>query len=546
MVIGWDIGGVNTKMASVHGGRVHAVHGRPYELQRAPGALADVLRTLAATAAGPVEAHAVTMTAELSQFFRTKREGVAFVLDAVAAAFPTDAVQVLTSTGGFLSMADARRAPMAVAAANWAATARVVASHHPDALLIDIGTTSTDIIAIVAGEVRAEGLTDPDRLASGELVYTGALRTPVEAMASAVPVGTRMAGVSAEGFALSGDVHLWRGDLSAADYTVPSPDGRPATREFVRERLARVICADRELLDDEQVTAIAGALADAQVARVRDAVVRVAARHPQIRTAVVTGLGTFIGVRAAHAAGLDAVPLADDLGDAAARVAPAACVALLLERSLRPEGTTVHLDVDVRTPTAAGIATVVKLGGGCLAQPAHFEMVLRALASTPRLLIVPGGGPFADTVRTIDNRIGLDDGAAHWMAILGMDQMAYLIASRLPSAIVVESLDDIAAACREGRQPVLAPSRWLRAADPLPHSWEVTSDSIAAWVAGAVAATRLVLIKPVGARGAEIVDPWFARSTSDHVAVTIVNADDDEGLARALGRAGGGVHAGQA
>ncbi len=331
-VIGWDVGGVNTKVARVAGGRVLAVRGRPYEVQRDPGALGPLLRELAAEAGAlPGDRHAVTMTAELSQLFRTKRDGVAFVLDAVAASFDPALVRVYTTAGRFVTVDEARGDPIAVAAANWAATAHVVARHHPDALLVDVGTTSTDLIPIVGGRVVAEGRTDLARLASGELVYTGALRTPVEAVTSHVPFGAGTAGVSAEGFALVGDVHLWRGDLAAADYTVPTPDGRPATREHAAERLARVVCADREMLDDEGVTRIADAVAAAQVERVAAAMARVAARHRSLRTAVVTGLGSFIGAASARAVGLAVVPLAEELGEEAARCAPAAAVALLLD-----------------------------------------------------------------------------------------------------------------------------------------------------------------------------------------------------------------------
>jgi probable H4MPT-linked C1 transfer pathway protein len=199
-VIGWDVGGVNTKVACVAGGRVRAVRGRPYELQRAPDALVRLLRELAAEVHADPDAaqHAVTMTAELSQMFRTKKDGVAFVLDAITTAFPTAAVHVFTVDGRFMGVDEACRHPLSVAAANWAATAWAVADHHPDALLIDIGTTSTDVIPIVSGSVAASGRTDPDRLASGELVYTGAVRTPAEAIASHVPFGPGLAGVSAE------------------------------------------------------------------------------------------------------------------------------------------------------------------------------------------------------------------------------------------------------------------------------------------------------------------------------------------------------------
>ena len=335
-MIGWDVGGVNTKAARVVRGELIAVHGRPFELQRAPSLLMPLLRELAADfgvtgSAGAT--HAVTMTAELSQAFRTKREGVAFVLDAFASAFPSASMRVFTVDGRFIAPADAREHPLSVAAANWTATATYVARHHPDALLIDIGTTTTDIIPIVGGVVVAKGRTDPARLASGELVYTGALRTPAEAMASHVPVGGEAVGVSAEGFALSGDVHVWRGDLDPADYTVPAPDGRLVTREFSGERLARVVCADRDMLDDAAVSAIADALARAQVERIVDAIRGIVARHPSLTTAVVTGLGAFIADAAARAAGLDVVRLADELGQDGARFAPAAAVALLCEES---------------------------------------------------------------------------------------------------------------------------------------------------------------------------------------------------------------------
>src|SRR5688572_2587691 len=288
------------------------------------------------TAAGGSEAvpHAVTMTAELSQMFRTKREGVAFVLRAVETAFPRTCVRVYTIDGRFLSPGEARAQPLAVAAANWAATARVVARHHPDAVLMDIGTTTTDIVPIVEGEVVAAGRTDPERLASGELVYTGALRTPAEAIASSVPLNDAHAGVSAEGFALSGDVHVWRGDLDPMDYSCPTPDGRPATREFAGERLARVVCADREMLGEEAITRLADALACAQVRSIRAAMQRVLDSNRSIRVAVVTGLGAFLGVAAARALSLDVVPFSQELGEAGARCAPAVAVALLLEANL--------------------------------------------------------------------------------------------------------------------------------------------------------------------------------------------------------------------
>src|SRR3989442_1215886 len=266
-VLGWDVGGVNTKGARVVRGKVAAARAQPYEIQRDPTALGSPLARPAAEQRVAGAAHAVTMTAELSQFFRTKREGVRFVLDAVTAAFPEADVRVYTADGRFLSVAAARIEPLAVAAANWAATAQLVARSFPEAIVIDTGTTTTDIIPIAGGRVAARGRTDHERLREGELVYTGALRTPAEAIAHEVALHGAPVGVSAEGFALAGDVHLWLGSLAPEDYTVPTPDGRPATREFAGERLARVIFADRELLDEAAIEAIAPSLADAQGGR---------------------------------------------------------------------------------------------------------------------------------------------------------------------------------------------------------------------------------------------------------------------------------------
>ena len=229
-VIGWDIGGVNTKAAWVVDGTLQRAVTRPFELQRGPALLSGVLVDIAAALTGDAVAHGVTMTAELSQLFRTKREGVDFVLDAVERAFPGAPICVYTTDGSFVPVTAARERPLAVAAANWFATASVVARHHPDALLIDIGTTTADLIPIVGGRVVASGLTDPQRLASRELVYSGAVRTPVEAIVREVPLDDGFAHVSAEGFALVGDAHVWLGTLDPRDYDAATPDGRRSTR----------------------------------------------------------------------------------------------------------------------------------------------------------------------------------------------------------------------------------------------------------------------------------------------------------------------------
>src|ERR687897_148793 len=183
-----DIGGANTKAAWFDGESLRTVS-RPFEVWRDRAALAAVLRDVATeVAGGPAHSVAVTMTAELSDAFRTKREGVSFVLDAAQDALGDRELSVLTTAGELVSVAAARGRPGDVAAANWVATALAVADAHPDALLIDIGSTTADIIPIAGGRVAANGRNDLERLLAGELVYTGVLRTNLAAIAPRVPV----------------------------------------------------------------------------------------------------------------------------------------------------------------------------------------------------------------------------------------------------------------------------------------------------------------------------------------------------------------------
>jgi aspartokinase-like uncharacterized kinase len=140
---------------------------------------------------------------------------------------------------------------------------------------------------------------------------------------------------------------------------------------------------------------------------------------------------------------------------------------------------------------------VVKVGGSLLESGSLPSLLatLGELARTYRLVVVPGGGPFADAVRRACSLHDPGASAAHWMAIMAMDQHAHFLAGLLPTARLTNGPDEIASVQDEGLLSVLAPFRWLRAVDPLPHGWHVTSDSIAAWVAARLSARRLVLLK---------------------------------------------------
>ena len=180
--------------------------------------------------------------------------------------------------------------------------------------------------------------------------------------------------------------------------------------------------------------------------------------------------------------------------------------------------------------------TVIKIGGGVIGVPTALDRVCALVSQTGRrrrILVVPGGGPFADLVREFDQSIRLSPDTAHWMAILAMDQYAHVLAERITGAVLVEEPGAILGATKPAGVAVLAPSRWMRSADVLPHSWEVTSDSIAAFIAGAVDAVRLVLIKPV-ADPAEPVDPFFAAALPKGMPYSVVGCDRLEDLAGQL------------
>jgi (4-(4-[2-(gamma-L-glutamylamino)ethyl]phenoxymethyl)furan-2-yl)methanamine synthase len=315
-VLGWDVGGAYVKAAVVEaadGERSVRTASRPFEIWRDKHALPGVLRELAAELP-PSDLVAVTMTAELSDVFRTKREGVGFVLDSVLSVSRAP-VRVFTTRGELVEPEVARAQPLEAAASNWVATAQLVGRFVPDALLVDIGSTTTDVIPVVDGRVTAIGRTDPERLVAGELLYTGALRTNVAAIVRRVP--------------LSGDAHVLLGSVAPDDYTCPTPDGRPPTPEFAAERLARVVCADGDMLGAADIRAIAEAVADAQVEEIGAALRIVARRLPRPAPVIATGLGSFLTRRAADRLGMPIEDLADVLEVDVGAVAPAVAVAWL-------------------------------------------------------------------------------------------------------------------------------------------------------------------------------------------------------------------------
>jgi probable H4MPT-linked C1 transfer pathway protein len=333
-VIGLDVGGANTKAVWRNGSEQRIVS-RPFEVWRDREALATVLREVVADVAPePAEAVVLTTTAELSDAFRTKRDGVGFVLDAAEAALGGPQLLAFTTAGEVVPLVEARARAPEVAAANWLASALAVAALYPDALMMDVGSTTADVIPIAAGRVVAVGQTDLDRLLAGELVYTGALRTNLAAIAPRVPVYGGWCPVASELFAISADVHLLLGHLAPAQYTCATPDGRPATVEFARERVARLVCADIEQMAPGEIDAIAAFLHAEQVRQIAAAVRRVSGRLERDPPVVPLGAGAFLAREAAEGLGLTVAELPWSAAERDA--APAAALARLLAGRSRP------------------------------------------------------------------------------------------------------------------------------------------------------------------------------------------------------------------
>jgi len=324
-----DIGGANLKAADGLG----FARSRPFALWKQPAELPEALAALLANAPA-ADALAVTMTGELADCFTTKVEGVAAIVEAAVLVAAGRPLFVYQTDGSWATPEQAIGDPLLAAASNWHALASFAAKLVPEgpSLLIDIGSTTCDVIPLVDGRPVAQGRTDPERLLSGELVYTGVQRSPICAVVGRLPWRGAACPVAQELFATTWDAYLLLGDLPEEPESTHTADGRPATREAARDRLARCLCADRSMVSYNDATVMATAVAEAQLRRVADAVREVAARLPsQPARVVLSGTGEFVARRALEFLSIPAEPisLSERLGPAVSNVAPAHALAVL-------------------------------------------------------------------------------------------------------------------------------------------------------------------------------------------------------------------------
>lgn len=338
-VLGYDIGGANTKAALLctEAGKASVrVTSQYFPIWKAPDRLTEVLLSLKIQlGADRLDAVGVTMTAELSDAYQTKRVGVNHILCCVQKAYPNTATYVLNSDAQLISMHEAENDHLSVSSANWAATGWLLGQYLKDGVIVDVGSTSTSIIPIVNGKLAVKGKTDLDKLLCGELVYTGSLRTNIAAIVQSVPIRGGVAGVSSELFATSGDVHIVLGHISASDFTAETADGRGKTTQEAMARLSRVICADTEMLTTQEINDLARYVYNQQIKQIINGLSRVYKNTRALTDGklpvVVTGLGKdFLARKAAESIGADSVVDLDQVLPAEAVLAtPAVGVACM-------------------------------------------------------------------------------------------------------------------------------------------------------------------------------------------------------------------------
>ncbi|MFN7890501.1 MAG: hydantoinase/oxoprolinase family protein [Pirellula sp.] len=252
--IGVDIGGANLKAAHSSGWSKSI----SFPMWKQPETLAVGIAQLLEEAPAFVGV-GVTMTGELADCFATRSEGVLHILEQTTLILPASMVRIYGVDGQWRTPSAAARVPWTVAASNWHALARVVGATYPKgmSLLVDIGSTTTDLIPIVDGNIAIEASTDSQRLQCGALVYTGIERSNVAAIVQRVPLYGSLCPVMNEYFAASRDVHIWLGDMPENDSDCDTSDGQPANRLGARHRIARVVGEDGSTLADEDIDAIA-------------------------------------------------------------------------------------------------------------------------------------------------------------------------------------------------------------------------------------------------------------------------------------------------
>jgi (4-(4-[2-(gamma-L-glutamylamino)ethyl]phenoxymethyl)furan-2-yl)methanamine synthase len=324
-----DIGGANLKVADGRG------YAQSYQLAlwRERHKLGQQIRT--AISEAPASDHlAVTMTGELADCFESKAAGVSFILNAIASGSDNRHMRVYLADGRLVTPQVAVTMPQLAAASNWHALARFAGRYarQGTALVIDVGSTTCDVIPLLNGQPAAIGKTDTERLLSGELVYTGVERSPVCGVVHYLPYRGQTCPVCHELFAATRDVYVLLGELPEDLTNTETSDGQPLTKSASRLRMARMVAADGDEFNHRDAVAAAQSVWDAQSSQLATAIGKVRSRlsgPPQ--KIVLSGHGEFLARTALALVGEQApvLSLASELSSDVSRSAPAHALAVI-------------------------------------------------------------------------------------------------------------------------------------------------------------------------------------------------------------------------
>lgn len=339
-IAGFDIGGANTDLAVVDFDSDGNIKEITTDFEYLPmwqenERLSSVLVELLGSQLDEIDAVGICMTAELVEAYQTKREGV---LDIALKVKETFNVPLGFIGGdGVKNYQELTENPLNIAAVNWVATSRLAGIIEPDCIMIDTGSTTTDIIPVKDGSECARGRSDLERLGTGELVYTGTLRTNLASLVDKVPVDDNWYRVASELFAQTADIHRVLGNIDEEDYSCHTPDGAGRSLEECMRRIARVVCSDMDVLTPEDVKELSEYIYLRQVEHVSEALLEVSSRTG-IEKVVTTGLGMdIVGRRASELAGIPSVGMDQILTKKECVVAPAVGTAVLMDEYLKKE-----------------------------------------------------------------------------------------------------------------------------------------------------------------------------------------------------------------
>lgn len=309
-MLGLDIGGANLKFSHESGcGLIYLPLWKersrlPLELEKLAGKFG--------------KRAAVVMTGELCDCFPSKSDGVRFIAECVSRSF--DAI-FMDAYGVFCDIDDVLSDPLSFSASNWVPSSIFVGMRHENCLLVDVGSTTTDVIPIVDGIPRA-ARRDLERLGRGELVYSGVLRTNVATIVDKVRIDGCLHGISSEYFASTADVYLLMGKISEKEYSCETPDGMGKGREECLRRIARIVCADIDEIGEEKALLIARQIYEAQKEKIKSSIENVS-RKWDLDKVVACGIGSFLVKECSDELGMDFESVEETYGREASIVFPA-------------------------------------------------------------------------------------------------------------------------------------------------------------------------------------------------------------------------------